>query len=91
MTTDFASIMSTVYPPDRESVELVVKRALETEQGFEMEYRVVQSGGGVRWKASRGRAAPGYTKRLRGITLDINERKLAEIQAAILQGGFTLS
>ncbi len=82
VTTDFGSAMSSVYPPDRESVELAVRRALESGEEFEMEYRVVQPGGELRWKTSRGRVAPGYAKRLRGITLDINERKLAEIQAA---------
>ena len=81
-TTDFASAMSSVHAADRERVEIAVRTALATEQEFDLEYRVLQPGDEFRWKASRGRAAPGYTKRLRGITLDINERKLAEIQAA---------
>jgi C4-dicarboxylate-specific signal transduction histidine kinase len=79
-TTDFARAMSTVYPADRERVELAVRQALDTEQEFDVEYRVLRPDGEVRWKASRGRADPGYA-RLRGVTLDINDRKLAEMQA----------
>jgi signal transduction histidine kinase len=80
-TTDFATAMSSVYGPDRERVESAVRGALATEQEFDAEYRVVHPDGEVRWKASRGRADPGDAKLLRGVTLDINERKLAELQA----------
>ncbi len=82
VTTDFATAMSEVVAPDREMVELAVRQALATGKEFEMEYRVLQPDGEVRWKSSRGRAATGDLMRLRGITLDINQRKLAEIQAA---------
>jgi C4-dicarboxylate-specific signal transduction histidine kinase len=80
-TTDFASAMSTVYGPDRERVEVAVQQALATDQEFDAEYRVVRPDGEVRWKASRGRPDRGHGKRLRGVTMDINERKLAEVQA----------
>jgi C4-dicarboxylate-specific signal transduction histidine kinase len=82
LTTDFATAMSAVVSADRDRVELAVRQALSTGQEFDMEYPVLQADGAVRWKASRGRAAPGGVRRLRGITFDINERKLAEAQAA---------
>jgi signal transduction histidine kinase len=80
-TTDFANAMATVYGADRERMELAVRQAMATEQEFDAEYRVLRPDGEMRWKASRGRADPGQTKRLRGVTMDINERKLVELQA----------
>lgn len=71
-----------IHPDDRAAVEDFQKAALQSETGeFEIDYRVQQSDGAIRWVASRGRMegdAQGEPVRYLGAIIDITERKQAE-------------
>ncbi len=77
-------LLQRVHPDDREAVRRTLR---ETEQGqgsdrYEMEYRIELPRGGLRWIGSRGRVerqADGTPTLVRGVSLDISKRKLAEL------------
>ena len=81
---DFGAI-DRVHPDDRAAREHAIKRALETRGEYEMEYRVLQPDGVVRWINARGRcveSADGTGPKLFGVSMDITARKQAEASAA---------
>jgi PAS domain S-box-containing protein len=70
-----------VHPDDR----AMTRRAVDTAAGrateINVEYRVPEAGGGVRWLMVRGRPlydSGGYPSNYTGIVMDITERKRAE-------------
>ncbi len=72
-----------LHPDDRRRVWEELARAMTANGEFRSEYRLVQSGGAVRWIAGRGKflydmAARPY--RMIGVCLDITERKRAEAE-----------
>ena len=59
-------------------------RSLEGDGSFRAEYRVVPPGGSVRWIGARGKVEFNGSRapvRMRGVSLDITERKAAELEA----------
>jgi C4-dicarboxylate-specific signal transduction histidine kinase len=75
--------MEVVHPADRETFDSAVRQAAATDRELDIEYRVAQPNGEVRWFAARGRGTiHGTDNRLTGVVLDITARKLAELQAA---------
>jgi len=81
---DYAALNAAVHPEDRAARDAAMRRALETQDEFAIEYRVVLPDGQVRWIAGRGRVEFGGGKplRVRGISLDITERRQSELEAA---------
>ncbi|MEJ8855819.1 ATP-binding protein [Variovorax robiniae] len=77
----FDRVLDTVHPADREGVDQAVRRAVAQDVEVDVEYRVLEPGGGVRWIAARGRAEAGSDHRMTGVALDITARKEAELQA----------
>jgi PAS domain S-box-containing protein len=76
-----AAYMRAVHPSDRARVEQEVAAALEKGVAYEMEYRVVQGDGAVRWVLARGRIErdqDGRALGLPGVVLDITDRVRAE-------------
>ena len=68
-----------VHPDDIAGVESAVQNSIATGSPFDVEYRLGQSDGTVRWIASRGRiVADGPSRRIFGFNIDITERKRAE-------------
>jgi C4-dicarboxylate-specific signal transduction histidine kinase/ABC-type uncharacterized transport system substrate-binding protein len=78
----FDQILATVHPADRERFADAVREAAANDTELDVEYRVLQSGGEVRWFAARGHAAIGAPHCLTGVKMDITARKAAEVQAA---------
>ena len=74
------SFASVVHPDDREQVSRAIADAIEREQPFVLEYRIVRADGGVRWVLERGQLAHGSQGRtwLDGVLFDITDRRLAE-------------
>jgi PAS domain S-box-containing protein len=71
----------TLHPDDREPTRQAVLQALQNGGDYVAEYRVVLSGGALRWIATRGRIefnGSGSPRRLRGVSIDITERKTAD-------------
>jgi signal transduction histidine kinase len=79
----FESFLSAIHPEDRHAVTRAIRRALDGDGHYEVEYRATGAGGTTRWFAGRGRVEreEGQPLRLRGITLDITSRKDAELDA----------
>lgn len=79
---DFGPALARIHPDDRAGVVQAVREALRDGREFEVEYRVAEPDGELRWQAARGRAADGGGRRLVGVAFDITPRKRAEEQAA---------
>jgi PAS domain S-box-containing protein len=75
-------ILSRVVPEDRERVAEAVRTAVENASEGSVEYRIVAPDGGERCLSSRGRALRGQAGEpghLRGVTLDVTERRRSEL------------
>ena len=82
---DFAETFDRVHPEDRAAREAAIARALQTRGEYEMEYRVQQPGGLVRWIHGRGRCVTrddGTEPKLFGVSMDVTARRQAEAAAA---------
>ena len=81
---DYAALVAHIHPEDRTARDAAIRRAFETQGEYAMEYRVLLPDGGVRWIAGRGRVEfeGGKPLRMRGVSLDITERRQAELEAA---------
>lgn len=76
-----ANFSSILYPDDRDEVLRVIEEAAESGSAFAIEYRIIQPDGTVRWITSSGAAERddvGKKPLLRGVSLDISERRLAQ-------------
>ena len=80
-STAFRQVLDKTHPADRERLQQTVDRALATGDEFDVEYRVIDMGGGVRWIDAHGRAERGHPGRLIGVALDVTERKASELNA----------
>ena len=75
-----------VHPEDIEHLEAIVVAYLQQQQqqpAYEVEYRMVHPDGSIDWVLSKGQAiyaAAGRAVRMVGITMNINDRKQAEIE-----------
>jgi len=81
----FAATMDRVHPEDRAARESAIKRALETRGGYEIEYRLLEPHGVVRWINGRARCVEpndGTGLKLFGVSMDVTARKQAEASAA---------
>ncbi len=75
--------LSRVYPGDLAAVEQHIGQAIATQTVFADEYRVVLPDGSISWRLSKGRGVydeSGQPVRMVGITLDVSDRKQAELE-----------
>lgn len=80
---DFARFLQSVHPDHREPTQRAVRHALEVSGEFEAEYPVISLDGATRWVVARGqveRDAAGKPLRVRGVSVDVTERKNAEVE-----------
>ena len=78
---DFARFLQVIHPEDRELTQRAMRHSLEVSGEFEAEYRVVRPDGATRWVVARGqvqRDRDGKPLRLRGVSVDITERRRSE-------------
>ena len=78
---DYKKLLRRVHPEDRVARDAAIKRALETQGEYAMEYRVRLPDGSIRWIGARGRCVDvGDSKgiRLIGVSMDVTAQKLAE-------------
>jgi C4-dicarboxylate-specific signal transduction histidine kinase len=81
----FADFLAMVHEDDRSMVESAVRRSVADKAPFAAEYRAALPDGTVRWIAAVGRVErDGYsgTDLLRGVSMDVTTRKLAELENA---------
>ncbi len=75
--------VSRVHEGDRARLEKFITTALRTGQPFDFDHRVVRCDGEVRYIHQQGSVdhdAEGYPRRVVGISQDVTERKLVELQ-----------
>ncbi|HYO81141.1 MAG TPA: PAS domain S-box protein, partial [Bryobacteraceae bacterium] len=76
-----------IYPEDRDRALAEARRAIETGEPLETEFRIVRPDKGVRWLLSRGRVfrdGTGRPVRLLGLNMDVTAQKDAEQRTAFL-------
>jgi PAS domain S-box-containing protein len=77
------TVLQRVHADDRAAWRQTVQRAVEGRADYQSEHRVVLPDGRQRWIAARGRLdsrAGAKKPRLLGVSVDITERKLAEVE-----------
>jgi len=80
---EFDGILQRLHPEDREPLNQTLANALARGGAYETEYRILLPDGRVRWISSRGRVecnGDGKPAFVRGVSLDITARKLAELE-----------
>ena len=82
-----ADFMQAVHPDDRPGLQSAIRRAMDTGEFYEAEYRLMQSDGSVRWVVTRGRCQhdpQGRPVRFPGTAVDVTARRQAEERQALL-------
>jgi PAS domain S-box-containing protein len=77
----YSEFQNRVHPDDRAARDRIMRRAIQTQAGYETEYRIVLPDGTIRWIGGRARClgdGTGNPTRLLGVSMDITERKQAE-------------
>jgi len=78
---NFDGYLKKVHPKDRENLNRVLSKAIESKGHYETEYRVVIPEDRIRWIASRGQVESnkdGKPLLVRGVSMDITALKQAE-------------
>ena len=79
----FSSLLQKVHPDDREAIRRLVRDALNNQGDFELDYRVIAANDEMRWIRVRGhvqRGPTGKPRHMRGVSLDLTERKRTEAE-----------
>src|SRR5262245_48079964 len=83
-TIALEDFISRLHPDDRDQVRRTMDDAVHNGEDFESEYRLILPDGIVRWMSTRGSVHFDDSRkptRLLGISIDITERKQAELDA----------
>ncbi|MBD1879142.1 AAA family ATPase [Coleofasciculus sp. FACHB-T130] len=75
------AVLARLHPDDRESLAQSLNRAVNEGVEHDLEYRIIQDDGSIRYAACRGRAffnEAGTATRMSGVVIDITERKQTE-------------
>ena len=81
LTPTYEGFLARIHPDDRARVAEVVGAALESDDAFDFEARVVRTNGAVAWIRGQGlvtRDPEGRARRMGGTTQDITEKKESE-------------
>lgn len=79
----FKAFINAVHGDDRPFVTQAISYALRDKVPYDIEYRIIHTNGSIRWVASKGdilRNQTGNPGGMRGIIMDITDRKEAEAQ-----------
>jgi PAS domain S-box-containing protein len=77
----YEAFQDRIHGEDRALRDTAVQRAIKTQGGYEIEYRILLPDGTVRWIGGRARCVgdeEGTLTRLLGVSMDITERKEAQ-------------
>ena len=80
-------LLAAVLPEDRDRMQDAIRESVETRADYDIEYRVRDTRGEVRWVQARGQpfySVDGRPVTMAGVTIDITQRKRAEEQRALL-------
>lgn len=79
----FENFLESVHADDRGSARQAIRRVLEEGESVDIEYRMFDSGGDLRWISARGemnRGPDGKPRYVRGVTVDVTRQKRAETE-----------
>ncbi|MEE4195939.1 MAG: PAS domain-containing protein, partial [Anaerolineae bacterium] len=74
-------LLQSIHPDDHDAIRQAARNTLENGEEFQLEYRIAQPDATERWLEATGQVELDLHKKplfLRGVTMDITERKLAE-------------
>ncbi len=77
-----------VHPEDRERFRSAITTAVKRRRGFEVEYRIIDRAGQVKWVFERGQGIydeDGKLLSIEGLAIDITQRKDAEAEKLIVE------
>jgi two-component system sensor kinase FixL len=77
----YVAFQERVHPDDRVRRAAAIKRAVETQRGYELEYRILLPDGRIRWIGGRGHCVSdrdGRLTRLVGVSMDTTDLKQAQ-------------
>jgi PAS domain S-box-containing protein len=83
----YEDLIAGIVPEDRDRMQAAVRDLVELRADYDIEYRVRDARGEVRWVQARGQpffSIDGHPLTMAGVTIDITERKRAEEQRALL-------
>jgi len=82
-TIRFDDHLQKIHPQDRSKVKAALQAAEDGGGAYDTEYRIMLNNGDIRWIGSQGKIeiVDGRPVRLRGASVDITKRKLAEEEA----------
>ncbi len=86
----FSDVLKAVHPADRDRIEAEMMAITRRAGPYELEFRIRQPDGQVRWVLDRGEAfgpvdeASGKVSRVMGVLIDISERKRSEDRIRLL-------
>lgn len=75
------SVLPVIHPDDRSKLKQALREAAETERDLNIDFRVIDSDGAIRYMASRGRVffdAAGSAVRMTGVSMDVTASKQIE-------------
>jgi len=78
---NYQSLMNAVHPDDQKMMQEQINAAIQEKTEYGLEFRVVWPDSSVHWRTSSGQAFyddTGHVTRMSGITMDIDDRKVAE-------------
>ena len=87
-------IEASIYTEDLELVRRNIERSLQDREPINVEYRIMLRDGRLRWVISHARhyfSSAGEPERLMGVSIDITERRRAEIEVQTLRHELTHS
>lgn len=73
------TVLDLIPETDRIALAQAAKNAMRSSQPFDGEFRVRWPDGELHWIATRGTPAPHQAKLWRGVSIDVTDRKLAEL------------
>ncbi|MCL4181414.1 MAG: PAS domain-containing protein [Verrucomicrobia bacterium] len=85
----FDYFLSLVHPGDQEMVRQQVQQVVQSRGEIQVEYRILRPSGCMRWMQSQGRvhvSSSGQPDYLMGVTVDITDRRQAELETLRLRG-----
>ncbi len=81
----FQDFAQTVHPDDRTAALQAVENTLKHQQPFQKSYRIIRSDGTMKWIEAQGHSTEwdrkGNVTKLKGISVDVSKRKVAEMEA----------
>lgn len=83
ISLNYEDYLTYIHPDDRELVKSTVGQAMQLKQPYSFEHRIIRPDGTLRWLQGNGKpvlSSDGTVYMLIGTSLDITDRKLAELQ-----------